>query len=72
MDKTDLDGLWSYHFFYLDPSPVPEGRLRDLAEAENTPAFRSALTLELGLRLQDSNVPVDVIVIDSVEQPTPN
>jgi uncharacterized protein (TIGR03435 family) len=72
VDRTDLDGLWSYSFFYLDPTPIPEGRLRDLAEAENTPPFPLALNAELGLRLQDSNGPFEVIVIDSVEQPTPN
>jgi uncharacterized protein (TIGR03435 family) len=64
--------LWSYRFFYLDPTPISEGRLRDLAEAENTPLFRKALNVELGLRLQDSNGPFEVLVIDSVQQPTEN
>jgi len=66
MDRTDLDGLWSYFMFYAGPEPVlaPEG--------DHALPFPAALNDELGLRLRDSDGPFDVVVIDSVEQPTPD
>ena len=64
MDRTGLDGLWSYLVFYARPEPSlsPDG--------DNALPLPAALTDELGLRLRDSNGPFEVLVIDSVEQPT--
>lgn len=66
VDRTGLDGLWSYLTFYAGPEPVlaPNG--------DNALPFPTALNDELGLRLRDSNGPFDVLVIDSVDQPTPD
>ena len=67
MDRTGLDGLWSYLTFYAgSPEPNLPG------DGDNALPFPAALTDELGLRLRDSNGPFDVVVIDSVEQPTPD
>lgn len=69
VDRTGLDGFWSYYVFYIRPDRpfLP----RDAEEASLLP-FAGALQAELGLRLQESSGPFDVLVIDSVEQPTEN
>ncbi len=69
VDRTGLDGFWSYYIFYI-PSERPF-LPRDAEEASVLP-FAGALQAELGLRLQESNGPFDVLVIDSVERPTEN
>jgi uncharacterized protein (TIGR03435 family) len=71
-DKTGLTGLWSYSFFYARPEPLPPGRARELGEQEHLLPFRAALQEELGLKLESLTGPVEVLVIDSVQQPTGN
>jgi uncharacterized protein (TIGR03435 family) len=46
--------------------------VRDRAEQENLLQFPAALQEELGLKLESTRGPVDVLVIDSVQQPTEN
>jgi uncharacterized protein (TIGR03435 family) len=36
------------------------------------PAIRTAITEQLGLQVQDGRAPVDVLVIDHIERPTPD
>ena len=72
VDRTGLEGLWSYYIHYAQPEPLPPGRLRDLADAENLLPFPAALQSELGLRLEDSTGPFVVLVIEAVQQPTEN
>ena len=69
IDRTGLDGWWSYYVFYIRPENFRPPRD---PEEESVLPFPGALQAELGLRLQESNGPFDVLVIDSVEQPTEN
>jgi uncharacterized protein (TIGR03435 family) len=70
VDGTGLTGLWTYNTFYLQPEPAPPGRERDLAEQENLLPFEGVLQQELGLTLEPRRGPVDVLAIESVQQPT--
>ena len=69
-DKTGLGGFWEYALFYS-----PEGTA--LAAATDTvdtiaPHLTTALQEQLGLKVESSRGPVDVLVIDHIERPTEN
>ena len=72
IDKTGLTGLWNYELAFARPEPLPPGRERDLADQENVPVFATALQEQLGLKLESTRGPVDVLMIESVQQPTEN
>jgi uncharacterized protein (TIGR03435 family) len=72
VDKTGLEGKWTYSFFVEDPTPPRSALVRELAEKENLPTLPVALQEELGLKLKEVKGPIDVIVIDSVDHPTEN
>jgi uncharacterized protein (TIGR03435 family) len=71
IDKTGLKGEYDFNLQWL-----PEGEsARDSALAapdESWPSFFTALQEQLGLKLQSTKGPVDVIVVDSVEMPSEN
>jgi uncharacterized protein (TIGR03435 family) len=67
IDKTSLTGLFNYTLRWTpDNAPAPA--------ASDTPApdIFTAIQEQLGLKLEPSTAPLDVLVIDSAEKPTPN
>jgi len=80
-DKTGLKGLYDFDI-KLDMQVlmglvqklgvnVPAGALANLPQADGS-SLMTALNEQLGLKLESSRGPVDVLVIDSVEAPTPD
>jgi uncharacterized protein (TIGR03435 family) len=73
LDKTGLTGNYSYEFTY---SPEQIVGLPPLLNGEavtvdpNTPSIFTALQEQLGLKLDSGRGAVEVLVIDSAEQPT--
>ena len=73
LDKTGLTGNYSYELTY---SPEQLGGLPPPLSGEtptidpNTPSIFTALQEQLGLKLDSDRGPVEVLVIDSAEQPT--
>lgn len=65
-DKTGLSGNWRYNVFFGPDLPDPNSANPDL------PSFVTALREQLGLKLERARGLVDVLVIDSVERPTPD
>ena len=65
LDRTGLEGTydvslhWSPDFVQRDGDP-------------NAPSLAAALQEQLGLTLQSTTAPIDVLVIDHIERPTPN
>ena len=64
VDRTDLKGVYTWTLEWApDDNPDPNG---------NLPSLMTALVEQLGLKLESTRGPVDVIVIDHVEPPTPD
>lgn len=73
VDKTGLTGQWWYAVFYGgQPPQIPGVDLSQERVNPDLPSFEGALREQLGLRLERTRGPAPVIVIESVERPTPN
>jgi uncharacterized protein (TIGR03435 family) len=72
VDQTGLTGLFNAQLTWT-PDQIPP-RLDPNAPPidPNGPSLFTAVQEQLGLKLESTTGPVDVIVIDSVEHPTPN
>ena len=67
VDNTGLKGKWGLTVYY---SPVTVGV--GPPTNQNLPSFVTALEEQLGLRVESTRGPVEVLVIESVERPTPD
>jgi uncharacterized protein (TIGR03435 family) len=61
IDKTELKGNFDFKMTFAP----------DLADSDG-PSIFTALEEELGLKLEPQRGPVEVIVMDAVEHPSPN
>lgn len=61
-DRTGLVGVWNYQLAYSDNPQA----------SSSTPTFVSALQEQLGLKVTASRGPVDVLVIEKANRPSPN
>jgi len=66
INDTGLGGVFEFELSWLDSQTSAP------ALANNGPSLFTALQEQLGLRLVSSRGPIEVLVIDSVERPTPN
>ena len=62
VDRTGLTGNWAFELTYA-PEPSPDS---------DAPGLFTAIQEQLGLKLESTKGPVDVLVIDRVERPTPD
>ncbi len=67
IDKTGLTGLFNYTLRWT-PDNAPASATSDTS----APDIFTADQEQLGLKLEPSTAPLDVLVIDSAEPPTPN
>jgi bla regulator protein BlaR1 len=81
VDRTGLTGIFDFDLQWTPdqlppPAPgIPADRplLINGGEVDpNGPSLFTAMQEQLGLKLESTREPVDVLVIDSVEQPTPD
>jgi uncharacterized protein (TIGR03435 family) len=73
IDRTGLTGRFAFTLRWTPeqmPTATPPPGVPPIDP--NGPSFFTALQEQLGLRLQSASGPVEVVVIDSVEQPTPD
>ena len=66
IDRTGLTGLWNFELAYERQSRAIAG------EPAEVPPLPVALQEQLGLKLESTRGPVDVVVIESVQPPTEN
>jgi uncharacterized protein (TIGR03435 family) len=72
IDRTGLTGNWDLEVKYTpDQSQVPPGVSVPNLDPNGASLF-TAIEEQLGLKLRAARGPVEVLVIDSVQQPTPN
>jgi uncharacterized protein (TIGR03435 family) len=74
-DKTGLKGRFDFTLKWTpDPTmgATPPGPDSGVKSDSSAPSLLTALQEQLGLKLEMAKEPVDVIVIDSAELPTPN
>ena len=75
VDRTVLKGSFDFVIRWTpDPTmgAAPPGADDGLKSDSSAPSLLTALQEQLGLKLESTKEPVDVIVIDSAELPTPN
>ena len=68
IDRTGLAGRYDIDLEWADPTATVDGQ----AVASERPSLFTALRDQLGLRLEASTEPTEVLVIDAVERPTPD
>jgi uncharacterized protein (TIGR03435 family) len=72
-DRTGLEDAYDFNLeFTPEGTPLPGGGAPAAAPDPNSPSVFTALEEQLGVKLQPERAPVDVLVIDRVERPTPN
>jgi uncharacterized protein (TIGR03435 family) len=74
IDKTGEVGLFDFHFEFApnDATPLGGTPLPVSPAGENDTSIFTALEEQLGLKLESSKGPVEVLVIDSVSKPSEN
>jgi uncharacterized protein (TIGR03435 family) len=72
IDETGLTGRWQILITALDPRQPPSSAPPRPTDDPNLTDMRTALQEQLGLKLESRRGPVDVLVVDSIEQPTPD
>jgi uncharacterized protein (TIGR03435 family) len=71
VDRTGLEGVFEFDLKWgADGTRITPGA--GGSAANDTPSLFTALQEQLGLRLESARGPVEVLVIDSVERPTPD
>lgn len=64
IDHTGLAGMFGFTLMFSS--------FNTATHVSNDPSIFTALREQLGLKLEPARGPVELVVIDSVEQPTPN
>jgi uncharacterized protein (TIGR03435 family) len=71
LNKTGLTGRYDLTLRWT-PDDAPPPMLNGAPDANAPPGLLTAIQEQLGLKLEPSKGPVEVLVIDHIEQPSPN
>jgi uncharacterized protein (TIGR03435 family) len=72
VDRTGLTGMFDIDLRWTPDSPVTFGGQVVPPFDGNAPSLFTAIREQLGLKLESTRAPVDVLVIDRVERPSAN
>ena len=72
VDQTGLNGKFDYELNFTPPWRMPTEQSTDAQLDLTGPTFFEALKDQLGLKLKPTRTPIQTLVIDHVEQPSPN
>jgi uncharacterized protein (TIGR03435 family) len=72
VDQTGLSRKFDYELNFTPPWKMSKEQTADAQLDLTGPTFFEALKDQLGLKLKSTKAPVQILVIDPVEQPSPN
>jgi bla regulator protein BlaR1 len=72
VDQTGLPGTYDFRLHFVPQRKLTPGAGHEGAVAPEGPEFPTALNEQLGLKLKRVTLPINTIVIDHVEEPSPN
>lgn len=72
VDRTGLTDMFDFELLWTPDLTARDGAPAGAATDANRPSLSTALQEQLGLKLESTRAPVDVLVIDHVERPTPD
>jgi bla regulator protein BlaR1 len=72
VDKTGLTGMFDFRLEWAPPMTAPPPAGVNMPADDAGPSFIQALREQLGLRLGSDKAPVEQIVVDHIDWPTPN
>jgi uncharacterized protein (TIGR03435 family) len=73
VDRTGLTGAWDFEMTFAPERPInPPPGVEFPAADPNAPSLFTAMQEQLGLRLQSTRGPVEVLVVDRIEQLIPD
>lgn len=73
IDKTGFTGTFDAHLVFAHESAPGRGAQNDPAQADSSaPSLFTAIEEELGMKLESTKGPVEVLVVDHVERPAEN
>jgi uncharacterized protein (TIGR03435 family) len=68
VDKTGLNGNFDFSIEFAPEDPTPKGAPVDTTQATPLEALRD----QLGLKLESATGPIDALIVDHIEEPSPN
>jgi uncharacterized protein (TIGR03435 family) len=69
LDRTGLSGRWNVDLHW---SPALPNSAVPVDPASDGPSLFAAVQEQLGLKLEPRTEPMEVLVVDHIERPTPN
>ena len=72
VDQTGLKGKFDYEVNFTPPWKMPKEQTADKQLDLTGPTFFEGIKDQLGLKLKPARAPIQSLVIDHVEQPSPN
>jgi len=73
VDRTGLSGAWDFEITFAPERPLNPPPGVEFPPADpNAPSLFTAMQEQLGLKLQSTKGPVEVLVVDRIEQPMPD
>lgn len=72
IDQTGLTGSYTYTLKWTQQRPLSTSANDEAQPTSEAPTLEDALENQLGLQLKSTKVPIDTVLIDHIEKPTPN
>jgi uncharacterized protein (TIGR03435 family) len=73
IDDSGVEGTFDLHVTVAPFGPVaPAAERPETPTSQDAPDIFTAVREQLGLRLERSTAPIDVVIVEQITRPTPN